>query len=508
MNDEWTFSNALHDLQYRLSATWRDKLRVGQKIAVSIQLGDEIQDRARACASKKRSPSGAPEAVNPYCQEILDKQWKARVDTIDCDELDVCLKRRHKSRTDVPDAQGALPGLSCRCHGNVSNILVPFRFRNDVWHIFLGQFLLKREPSGIGARILSEQHIDPVENIAAAEEKFLRENVFVTEEEHAKEFNSLISLVPLPDFLMFKSHVLDEFHAFLSSVYDDPARTASLDHYKKEINVFKLRKLCPLLMENVKSHPRIVLNCKNRVSEVVNWIAQAANNEHVTLAEKQINTYIGWVRRGLAGHISNQKWLVDGEQLVTAEVVGAGMENHKCSPLNVPSWWLACARFGANSFLFSGGVGVLLGLVANIIVGFLLSRSTFSYWSWFGIALSSLSIIVVGYCIHNIAHCVKAGEDAFAVARSIEVESHEYVANDSWPLMEARPILRTLTFLSPVVVVILTVGVFAFSNRPFQSEQVVPHARAPTNAITTPVTVPERMPPMNVQTNGNVSNRN
>jgi hypothetical protein len=305
---KWTFNDALHKFQYDVVEEWQDKLRKGQRIAISIQLREEIQDRARACASPRRSASGAPEAVNVYCQQVLDKQWTTTQATADCDQLDDCLKRRHEWREQNPHLEFA-GRFSCRCHGGVSNILIPFRYGDsdddDLWYVFFGQFLLKAENAEIQDLLMVEHRIEPITDISQTERGHLQENVFVDEALHASHFKGEISLVSLPDFFAFKNFALRKFDSFLRDVYSDAAKLRSLKHYKDHINSAALLIKCDQLKKDVNGKTSLELPERQKLLQK---ISRVEHDARMLDDEEATKILIQWAQQGLDGDILNEEW--------------------------------------------------------------------------------------------------------------------------------------------------------------------------------------------------------
>lgn len=309
MSGAWTFENALHQLQYELVKTWQDKFRGDQNIAVSIQLRDEIQDRARACTASTGSTSGAPKAINGYCQRILDEQWTGTGRTFECDQLDFCLKRRYGQGKQQDLGTPFLGRFSCRCHAGVSNILVPVTHADgDVWYIFFGQFLLKDEDAKIQSAIMSAREIKPVTSISSTEaqggRQFLQENVFITEALYKSQFMGNISLVSLPEFLVFMDYVLNKVEAFLTEVSVSAPKRRSLELYKQQRNTSALLILIDALGKEI-SGSRDLQQADRQI--LFHKLADMARDARM-LTEEETVTHIEWVQSGLNAEITNRSW--------------------------------------------------------------------------------------------------------------------------------------------------------------------------------------------------------
>jgi hypothetical protein len=153
---------------------------------------------------------------------------------------------------------------------------------------------------------------------------------------------------------------------------------------------------------------------------------------------------------------------------------------HRTKTLNIPFWWLSCARIGSNNLFFAAGVSV--GLAANICVGWLLSHWAFSPWSGLLISLSWMGFLGLGFCLHNIAVCVQNGEANFRVAKGVEIDKHVYIANDCWPQVKRIRGLLWATRLTPgIAVTALVVGVFAFPHPSSQPEKPVVRTQQQSN---------------------------
>jgi len=328
MNGDWTFENALHEFQHGLVQAWTSRFRVGQKIAISIQLRREIQDRRKSCCAgdvgkKVFVSNGIPKAINNYCQHVLND---GAIDK--CDKLDELLKSRHVSEQGNGKATHELKGFSCRCHRGVSNILIPFRFGSEEWYIFFGQFLLHNEHPDIDSDILLEQRIQPVKDLAPNEQGLLQEDVLITDDQYNKYFKlwsdgtgTDISLIPVSDFLKFKGYVLKKSADFMTFVYQDEGRVESLKLYKLQANARTLRTVCGALRTAVVKTARRNLTDtahRNETFTVIDWLLAAADR----MPEQKVASCIAWAQRGREGALVSAEWLNEGKQFVATKGKG------------------------------------------------------------------------------------------------------------------------------------------------------------------------------------------
>jgi hypothetical protein len=219
----------LNKLEYKIMTDYY--LKYNKHIGISIQLEKEEQDEyspTRMCDFKNKH---SDKLINSFCAHIQSDSNNQEL----CNKLDFYLKHKLLDEDSKATKNGKavknINGFACKCHKNISNILLRMAANskdnqhNILLYIFIGHILVTENIDNI----LTKNKIQKLEDskIELAEKKYIKADVMVSDKEIRQIFAE-----EKHDISKFSSDNFNDLYAFVETEITDFFHSISNDEWK------------------------------------------------------------------------------------------------------------------------------------------------------------------------------------------------------------------------------------------------------------------------------------